>query len=265
MASAQQYKIQYEGKELRPFLLNIHRQTIIDLEYFVKDLKDTNHEVMILLDANENETHQFQAQTHDAKFVTKHGFDVDGSIDGSLHTFMRNCGLLNVKKELNKDTPPTTHNNGSQQIDFALAMTRLFQDCMEHAGFLDSIVLGSDHKGMYVDLNKQALIGTGIDHLQIPHFRKLQLDDPRISDAYWKIRHQQFVQHNVYRCVKCMSYASKNLCDLSCEQKYEGVECDVSATMIYAHHTMGKINRRRDERNKVLGCESTKERREAST
>jgi hypothetical protein len=61
-ASTHQYKIQYEDEELRPFLLIPHRQTLIDLEYFVKDLKDANHEVLIFMDANENETHQFQAQ-----------------------------------------------------------------------------------------------------------------------------------------------------------------------------------------------------------
>jgi hypothetical protein len=101
-ASTQQYKIQHEDEELRPFLLSPHRQTLTDMEYFVKDLKDANHEVLIFMDANENETHRFQAQTHDVKSVTKHGFHVDGSIDGSLHTSMRNCGLLNVIKELNE-------------------------------------------------------------------------------------------------------------------------------------------------------------------
>jgi hypothetical protein len=117
-ASARQYTIQYENEELRLFLLNPHWQTLIDFEYFVKDLKDANHDVLIFLDANENETRHFQAHTHDVTFVTKHGFHVDGSIDGSLHSFMRNCGLLNVIKELNEGTPPNTHNRGSQQIDW---------------------------------------------------------------------------------------------------------------------------------------------------
>jgi hypothetical protein len=173
------------------------------VEYFVKNLKDANHEVLIFTDANENETHQFEAQTHDVTFVTKHGFHVDGNIDGSLHTFMRSCGLINVIKELNEGTPPNTHNRGSQQIDFVLATSILFQDC--------------------TDLNTQALIVTGIDHLKIPQFRKLQLDDPRISDAYRKILHQHFVKHNVYRRVKCMSDTPKDVWDVSCEHKYEGV------------------------------------------
>jgi hypothetical protein len=179
-ASAQQYKIQYKDEELKPFLLSPHRQTLIDMEYLVKDLKDANHEVLIFMDANKNETHQFQAQIHVVNFVTKQGFHVDGSIDGSLHTFMRNFGLLNVIKEINEGTTPNTHNCGSQQIDFILATARLFQDGIERARFLYSSVLGSDHKGMYADLNTQALIGNARDHLQKPQFRKLQLDDSRI-------------------------------------------------------------------------------------
>jgi DNA-directed RNA polymerase len=67
---------------LRPFLLSPYWKTLIDMEYFVKDLKYSNHEVLIFMDANENDTHQFQAQTHDVKSVTKHGFHVDDSVDG---------------------------------------------------------------------------------------------------------------------------------------------------------------------------------------
>jgi hypothetical protein len=186
------------------------------------------------MDANKNETHRFQAQTYDAKSVTKHGFHVDGSIDGSLHTFMQNCGLLNVIKELNEGATPNTHNRGSQQIDFILASAIFIQDGIEHAGFLDPSELGSDHKGMYANLNTQALIGNPRDRLQIPQFRKLKLDDPRLSDAYIKTLHQQFVQHKVYSRVKILSEAPKDVWDLSYEHKYEGVECDVSAAMKHA-------------------------------
>jgi hypothetical protein len=111
---------------------------------------------------------------------------------------------------------------------------RFIQDGIEHAGFLDPSVLGSDHKGMYANLNTQALIVNARDHLQKPQFRKLQLDNPRLSYAYRKILHQQFVQHNVYRRVKSLSEAPKDVWDLSCEHKYEGVECDVSAAMKHA-------------------------------
>jgi hypothetical protein len=87
---------------------------------------------------------------------------------------------------------------------------------------------------MYTYLNTQALIGTGLNHLQRPQFLKLQLDDPRISDAYQKILHKQCVQNSMYRRVKCLSNAAPDVWDISCEYNYEGVERDVPAAM---HHT----------------------------
>jgi hypothetical protein len=83
-------------------------------------------------------------------------------------------------------------------------------------------------------LNIQALIGNPRYHLQRPQFRKLKLDDPRLSDAYRKTLHQQFVQHKVYSRVKSLSEAPKDVWDLSREHNYEGVECDVSAAMKHA-------------------------------
>jgi hypothetical protein len=87
---------------------------------------------------------------------------------------------------------------------------------------------------MYADLNTNPLIGNARDHLQRPQFRKLKLDDRRLSDAYRKILHQQFVQHKVYSRVKSLSEAPKDVWDLSRDHKYEGVEYDVSAAMKHA-------------------------------
>jgi hypothetical protein len=52
--------------------------------------------------------------------------------------------------------------------------------------------------------------------------------------VYRKIRHQKFVHHNVYRRVKSLSDAPKDVWDISFEHKYEGVECCVSAAMKHA-------------------------------
>jgi hypothetical protein len=87
---------------------------------------------------------------------------------------------------------------------------------------------------MYADFNTQSLIGNARDHLEKQQFRKLQLDDPMISDAYRKILHQQFIQHNIYRRAKSLSEAPQDVWDISCEHKYEGVECDVSAETKHA-------------------------------
>jgi hypothetical protein len=107
---------------------------------------------------------------------------------------------------------------------------------------------------MYVDLNTQALIRTGLGHLQIPQFRKLQLDNPRISDASRKILHKKCVQHNVYRRIKCLSYAAKYVWDISCEYKYEGVERDVSAAMRHAEKSCSLRKQRLTPWEKSIGA-----------
>jgi cytoskeletal protein CcmA (bactofilin family) len=72
------------------------------------------------MEANQAEDQVYQQQTHNIKLVTKKGFHVDGTIDGSLHTFMRNCGFTNILRQMHECVVPNTHARGSVQIDFPL-------------------------------------------------------------------------------------------------------------------------------------------------
>jgi predicted AAA+ superfamily ATPase len=40
-------------KKLRPYLVDPHKQTLIDLQYHVEKLKTDVHEVLIFMDANQ--------------------------------------------------------------------------------------------------------------------------------------------------------------------------------------------------------------------
>jgi hypothetical protein len=60
------------------------------------ELKDNVHEVLILMDANQAEEQTYQPQMHNIKLVTKKGFPVDGSIYGSLQSFMHNYGVGSI-------------------------------------------------------------------------------------------------------------------------------------------------------------------------
>jgi hypothetical protein len=51
-ASKQQHGIMYEDEELQPYLVDPHKQTLIDLQYHVEKLKADGHEVLIFMDAN---------------------------------------------------------------------------------------------------------------------------------------------------------------------------------------------------------------------
>jgi hypothetical protein len=48
-ASTQQLGIIYEDEELRPYLVDPHKQNLIDLQYHVEKLKADGHEVLILM------------------------------------------------------------------------------------------------------------------------------------------------------------------------------------------------------------------------
>jgi hypothetical protein len=114
-----------------------HKQTFIDLQYFVEKLKATGHEVLILMDAKQAEEKTYQPQSHNIKLVTKKGFHVDGTIDGSLQSLMQNCGLINVLRQMHEGVESSTHSWGSVQIDFPLITSRLAEHVLD-VGLLKS-------------------------------------------------------------------------------------------------------------------------------
>jgi hypothetical protein len=73
-----------------PYTLDTHKQTLIYLQYFVQELLQGGDEVILFLDANQEEYQPYIPQDHDACFKTKGGFQVGGSIEGSLRSFMAN-------------------------------------------------------------------------------------------------------------------------------------------------------------------------------
>jgi hypothetical protein len=52
-SSKQQLGIVYEDEELRPFLVNLHKQILIYLQYFVEKVKANGQEVLKLMDDNQ--------------------------------------------------------------------------------------------------------------------------------------------------------------------------------------------------------------------
>jgi hypothetical protein len=91
-SSKQQLGSMYEDEKFRPYLVDPQKQTLIDLQYFVEKLKATGHEVLILMDANQADEQTYQQQAHNIKLATRKGFNVDGTINGYLQSFMQNCG-----------------------------------------------------------------------------------------------------------------------------------------------------------------------------
>jgi hypothetical protein len=62
--SKQKHGIMYEDEELRPYLVDPHKQTLIDLQYHVEKLKTDGHEVLIFMGTNQTEEQLYQTPTH---------------------------------------------------------------------------------------------------------------------------------------------------------------------------------------------------------
>jgi hypothetical protein len=197
-ASKQQDGIMYEDEELRPYLVDPHKKTLIDLQYHVEKLKTDGHEVLIFMDANQAEEQVYQAPTHNEKFVTQKGFHVDRSMYGSIQSVIQNCWLINVLRQMHEGVVRNTHARGSAQTDFPLITSGLDEHVVD-VGLLDRSILQSDHSGMFIDLWMEGIFGQHPDKLAPHQFRNLKLDDPIISDKYRNILHKQFENHNVYR------------------------------------------------------------------
>jgi hypothetical protein len=53
---------QYADDELRPYVLDPHKQTLIDVQCFVQELQQEGDEVILFLDANQDEHQTYRSQ-----------------------------------------------------------------------------------------------------------------------------------------------------------------------------------------------------------
>jgi hypothetical protein len=115
----QQYQIQYADESARVGSIDPHYQTMVDLGYFVRELRDEGHAVVVFMDANQNESRCYRPQPHDRKFKSDTGFNIDGTIDVSLKTFVQNTGLHNILNTKHGDeNGPPSRCPGSSVINY---------------------------------------------------------------------------------------------------------------------------------------------------
>jgi hypothetical protein len=119
----------YEDEHMRPYLVDPHKQTLIDFQYFVEKLKAHGHEVLILMDANQAEEQTYQPHDNNIKLVRKKGFHVDGTIDGYLQSLTQI--LINVLGQMHEGVVPNTHARGSVQKEFPLITAGLAEHVLD--------------------------------------------------------------------------------------------------------------------------------------
>jgi hypothetical protein len=192
-AFQQKYRTQYADETAR-IEINPHKQMMIDLEYFMEELKADGFEVVVFIDANEPINHIVRAQNHDHKCKSENGLYIDGSINGSLTPYVRNCGLSNIldgRHSKSRAEITNTHLRGLAQIDFVLSTPGIVL-YMQSIGLLDfDVIFRTDHRTFFIDIDMEGFFGSTIESLPAQQFRQLQLEDPIVSKELINYSHSR--------------------------------------------------------------------------
>jgi len=158
---AQQYGILCEKGKSNP---NPRRQFIKDMKKWIKKLRDKMH-IVLTLDANEEWVDK-----------TKKG-------ESEIHKMAVSVGLRNLEMEQVGKLPSTFPLSGIT-LDHILVSEGVL-DCTEAIARPPHInsTLG-DHRGTYVDLNVEKLLGIGEIDVEMNPMRKLQTKDIKATEKY---------------------------------------------------------------------------------
>jgi hypothetical protein len=246
MAWKQKQNIQYEYDTVRVGKIDPHKQTLVDLEYFVDDLRNKGHDVEIFIDANQNDRRCYRLQGHADHFESNTGFNIDGRIDGSLKMFLQNAGLYNAlnNKHGSKNVPPARE-PGSKVTYYVCVSEGLLPHIAANGMLRQDAVFASDHRTFFMDLDVESYFGCETDSMPAKQLHQLQLDDPRIADEYWKKLHKLFSTHNVYRRVtKITERSNSKERSILDEDDYEKIDQDITRSMLSAATKCGIKNKK---------------------
>jgi hypothetical protein len=193
--------------------------------------------VVVFLDANQNESRFYRPQIHDRKFKSDTGFNIDGTIDGSLKTFVENTGSLHniLNTKYGDENVPPTRCPGSSVIDYVYASEGLPEHVIYIAMLNFDAVFDSDHRTFFLDIDFESVFGTELDNMAALQFRQLQLDDPRIAEGYRKIIHKLFTNHYIYkRMQNIAARGKKEDWTMEDDNLYEAIDMDIPRSMLSA-------------------------------
>jgi hypothetical protein len=219
----------------------------VDLEYFIKDLRQKEHDVDIFIDAYQNDKRCYIPQGHDKQFESDGGFKIDGRINGSLKTSMENTCLVSAlnNKHGSGNVPPTRE-SGSKVIDYVLVLEGLIPHITSIGMLSPDEVFASDHRSLFMDLDAVSYFGREPDVMPAKQLRQLQLDNSRIADEYRQQLHRLFTGHNVYRRVKIIMERSKTGdWSIEDESSYKKIDREITRSMLSAAKKCGNRSRER--------------------
>jgi hypothetical protein len=232
----QQHNIQYEDDTARVGKIDRNKQTLVDLEYFIHELRNKGHEVAIFIDANQNDRQYYRPQGHADHFESKTGFNIDGTINGSLKMFLENAGLYNALNNTHgSDNVHPNREPGSKVIDYVFVLEGILPHITATGMISQDAVFVRDHRAFFMYLDVESYFGYETDAIPAKQLCQLQLDDPRIADGYRKQLHKLFSTHNIYRRVqKIKDRSNSKEWSILDEDNYEKIDLDITRSMLSA-------------------------------
>ena len=191
-------------------------------------------------DMPENITCPRQLYGHDLKILLEnkaalgHQLVVSGDFNSdytSLTSWMQELGLTDLMDSRHGKAPITYQRSRSDPIDRIFGSPTIK---IKKGGFLSFGRLLSDHRGIYVDIPTEFLLGFNPSPITHPNARRLKMKDPRVVKKYQDILHQECVNEDLYNR---MNHIHENLTDplpLNLQDEYENIDSILQSKMIMA-------------------------------
>ena len=124
--------------------------------------------------------------------------------DHNITDWMALFGLKEAVTSLHSGRPPPTYHRGSDPIDGIFISKELDPS---RSGYLDFGELPGDHRGLWMDLPNNQVLGYKMKDIVKAKARRLKLDDPRVVNKYLKELHKLFTRKKVYSRLKALKIA----------------------------------------------------------
>jgi len=162
--------------------------------------------------------------------------------DGKLATLIASCGLIDPLAHQHSSRPfPASHIRGSKRIDFILISANL-QSAVLQSGCLSFYsIMRSDHRGYFLDLSSTALFAENAHDISRLSFRRLRLQDPRLTKKYIETLHIQLQHHSILQKVNdLLSAANSGTWTPTQTAAFQNVDMIITQAILHAENTISK-------------------------
>jgi len=177
--------------EKKGITTNPRKQCLLDLETTTKRLQTLDHDIIIMIDANEN-----------------------SSTNSDISNFARDNNLLDITShqhlEHEQSPPPNTHNRGQQQIDYIFGTANVALHTKDSGITKFNQVYHSDHRGIWLDLDLQGLLNDDISKIKDAPTRGISSKNPEQIQIFQSTLSEQFKHHHIERRVAELTALLKN-------------------------------------------------------